>query len=91
MRITTNSIGNYTPNIQKPAVAKTAIPKPSVAKSEIIKTDTADLSGVINKEEKKFFAEMYPQQKKEVMDYHFYKKSGSMSGVSVGSLLDRRG
>ncbi|MBU1101690.1 MAG: hypothetical protein KKA84_14920 [Bacteroidetes bacterium] len=86
MRITTNSIGNYTPNIQKPAVTKSAVPK-----SETLKTDTANLSAVINKEEKMFFAEMYPQQKNDVMDYHFYKKSGSMSGVSVGSLLDRRG
>lgn len=75
MRITTNSIGNYTPNIQKPAVAKTAIPKPSVAKSEIIKTDTADLSGVINKEEKSFLPKCILNKRKKLWIIIFIRKA----------------
>lgn len=45
----------------------------------------------ISSEEKQFFVSRYPEQKETVMDYHFYHKSGKMSGVNVGTLLDRRG
>ncbi len=44
----------------------------------------------VTKEEKDFFVGLYPEQKQEIADYHFYQRTGKMSGVSVGSLLDRR-
>lgn len=45
----------------------------------------------ITKEEKNFFAQLYPEKKNEIVDYHYYQKSGQMSGVTVGSLFDKRG
>ena len=81
MKITTNSIGNYSPRILKNNEAA------SLQKEQAV----TEQKSIIDKNEKKFFAEMYPNNKKEVMNYHFYQKSGAMSGVSVGSLLDRRG
>lgn len=47
-------------------------------------------SPAVSNEEKAFFMDMYPEQKTEIQDYHFYQRSGKMSGVSVGSLFDRR-
>lgn len=78
MQISTNSIGNYSTRLQKDV---TNAPK----LNEISTTEK------INQEEKTFFAKMYPEKQTEIMDYHFYQKSGKMSGVSVGSNLDRRG
>lgn len=78
MQISTNSIGNYSTRLQKEV---TNAPK----LNEISTTEK------INQEEKTFFAKMYPEKQAEIMDYHFYQKSGKMSGVSVGSNLDRRG
>ena len=82
MTIGTNAVGNYAPKIQKTnTTVKTQEPQVQETKNE----------DMINRKEKKFFAGMYPENKTEIMNYHFYQKSGSMSGVSKGSLLDRRG
>lgn len=80
MRIVTNSVGNYTPN--------------SIAKSHDIKPahqPQTDKLEDITSQEKQFFTGLFPEQSGEVMDYHFYKKSGQMSGVKLGSLFDRKG
>lgn len=45
---------------------------------------------IINKEEKQFFANMFPEKKSEVMDYNFYTRSGKVNSSQVGSLFDRR-
>lgn len=45
----------------------------------------------INQSEKRFFAEKYPDKSEEIMNYHYYERSGKLSGVKVGSILDRRG
>ena len=45
----------------------------------------------ITEEEKQFFSGIYPDKKEAIMDYHFYQKDGRMSGVSLGTLIDRRG
>jgi len=81
MKIGTNSIGNYSPKVQTTAQTNNVETKPKVSSEK----------NIINKQEKRFFADLYPQNKKEIMNYHYYKKTGNMSGVSVGSLLDRRG
>jgi hypothetical protein len=80
MLISTNSIGNYVPGIQ-PKGAST-LPQNDEAGKTFEK---------INNDEKQFFAELYPERKTEILDYHFYQRSGKMSGVSVGSNIDRRG
>jgi hypothetical protein len=80
MLISTNSIGNYAPRIQ-PKAAST-LPQIDEAGKTFEK---------INNDEKQFFAELYPEQKTEIFDYHFYQRSGKMAGVSVGSNIDRRG
>ena len=83
MKINANAIGNYSPyNIKVNNV------KPKQNISETNETKKTDL---ISNEEKKFFTKIYPENKSEIMDYHYYKPSGRMSGVSVGSLFDRRG
>lgn len=85
MRINTNSIGNYFTQ-QTRNVA-------NVARSENIQKTTATKNStqLISVKEKQMFAKMYPEQKLEIMEYHYYQKNGKMSGVTVGSLLDRRG
>ena len=45
---------------------------------------------VINKEEKQFFANMFPEKKSEVMEYNFYNRTGKVNNIQVGSLFDRR-
>ncbi len=86
MRISTNSIGNYSPA----AVQKN---NASVQKQEMAKSGEAQNTekSVLTSKEKQFFAKMYPDKQNEIMDYHFYQKTGKMSGVSLGTLIDRRG
>ena len=80
MRIDTNSIGNYSPNsIAKPRIEKT-----------VQQTQAQKLEDITSKE-KQFFTGLFPEQSGDVMDYHFYKRSGQMSGVKLGSLFDRKG
>ena len=45
----------------------------------------------LSEEEKKYFIKKYPEKKDEISDYHFYQKSGKMSGVNIGQHIDRRG
>lgn len=79
MRVTTNSVGNYQPSYMKTAAAN---------KSEAaLKAGKENISVA----EKKFFAELYPGRKDEVMGYQSYNSKGKVSGVHVGSLFDRRG
>lgn len=81
MKITNNVAGNYALQSLKKIQQK----KPVETTDKQIKADP------VSNEEKKFFMNMYPEKSKELIDYHFYKQSGSMAGVSVGSLFDRRG
>jgi hypothetical protein len=80
MNISTNPVGNY-----KPVVT----PKnPSV--TQVKQTKVEDQVKISN-DEKKFFSNMYPNEKDEINDYHFYNKEGIKNGVSLGSLFDKRG
>ena len=89
MKVTMNSIGNYTPQIRpKPGLNPAQKQK---AAGELNKYDPVSLNKNVTEEEKKFFAGMYPENKDEIIDYHFYQKSGKMSGVKVGSQFDRKG
>jgi len=45
----------------------------------------------LSKKEKRFFAGMYPENKNEIMEYHFYGKTGKITGVYLGSKIDKRG
>ena len=87
MKIDSNVIGNYTlasvRNVNNSV--KTGEAKKLAQGNEI--TNNPDVS----KDEKKFFAELYPENKSEIMDYHFYRKTGKMSGVTKGSLFNKRG
>ncbi|MFA7288883.1 MAG: hypothetical protein WC055_08375 [Melioribacteraceae bacterium] len=77
MKIVPNQAGTYSlNNIRNTAQAK-----------EKFSLTSPEISG----EEKKYFAEVYPQKQNEIMDYEFYNARGKTTGVSVGSLLDRRG
>jgi hypothetical protein len=76
MKISTNNIGNY--SVQQ-------LQRNVDNKSQI--SDGEDL----NEKEKDFFIKRYPQKKDDIIDYHFYQKSGKMSGVKVGSLFDKKG
>ena len=85
MKISTNPIGNYSPAyVQKN--------NPPVQQNESLQTDLAKSDKVVlSSKEKQFFAKMYPEKTNEIMDYHFYQKSGKLSGVSLGTIIDRRG
>jgi hypothetical protein len=78
MKVSTTNIGTYSPAYFKAAMAKTESAQ---------KTKTESISV----EEKKFFADLYPAQKEEVLGYQLYNAKGKVSGVHVGSLFDRRG
>lgn len=88
MKITANPVGNYgpgyTPSVKPQSKPAESFSLPGVNTGKVEK-------GSLTSEEKDFFVNMYPQNKNEIIDYHFYQKSGKMSGVSVGSLFDRRG
>lgn len=81
MKINTNAIGNY--NLQRTTKVR---PKNKIQNAEI----KISANG-ISQNEKLFFAKMYPQKKEEIIQHYFYGKDGQMSGVTVGSLFDRRG
>ncbi len=79
MKITSNTVGNYSPAYFKNQVA---------AKKN---AQAGSSTESISLDEKKFFANLYPTQKDEVMGYQFYNSKGKVNGTLVGSLLDRRG
>ena len=79
MRIGTNPVGNYSPVYKKVEIQKQ------------VKTTAVSKQSEITSNEKAFFSKMYPEDKQQIMDHHFYMKNGNMSGVAVGSLFDRRG
>ncbi|MFA8344007.1 MAG: hypothetical protein ACEPO8_13625 [Rhodothermaceae bacterium] len=81
MKITTNVIGNYNPYTVNRAA--------NVNRSSQVAS--AQQTAKVTNEEKDFFKKLYPENKKEIVDYHFYQNSGKMNGVSVGTLFDKRG
>ena len=83
MKITPNAIGNYSPYNMKTNTVERKINTEQVSEQK--------KSEPISKEEKTFFTKMYPESKDEIIDYHFYRNTGKMSGVAVGSLFDKRG
>ena len=78
MKIATDNIGNY--SLRNFSTKQVQAKKPE----EIQKTAT------ISNKEKEFFQKMYPTKRDEIINYHFYSKSGDMSGVAVGKNIDRR-
>ncbi|MGA7723547.1 MAG: hypothetical protein WCA84_20445 [Ignavibacteriaceae bacterium] len=89
MRIDLNPVGNYTPlnsrnvNIQTRSSEVT----PKISEQQTVQANR----GILTSEEKTFFTNLYPANKSEIIDYHFYEKNGKLSGVKIGSLIDRRG
>ncbi len=80
MKITTTDFGTYTNKINRPVQQQ---PQPAEAQKQKL--------GTISNEEKKFFAGLYPENKEDVMNYHFYHKNGKMQGVTLGTIFDKRG
>jgi len=89
MKISTNMIGNYTPNIARNINSSQKAKQPN--KKLELNPNAVKKTDKLTSDEKTFFARMYPDKMNEVVDYHFYKKSGEMSGVKLGSIIDRRG
>ncbi len=89
MKILTNSVGNYSPHTNNNSVkqAKLTQKKEGTDLETVAKTKNNDLTS----DEKNYFMKVYPQNTSEIIDYHFYQKNGEMSGVKIGSLLNRRG
>jgi hypothetical protein len=86
MRISTNNIGNYGPQTARGVQQQAKTNE----KFELPKTANLENKTMITPDEKSFFAGLYPNNKTEI-ENHFYSKSGKMSGVKVGSLINRRG
>jgi hypothetical protein len=59
-----------------------------IQRSYEVKTNNSQ--EILNKEEKQFFANMFPEKKSEVMNYNFYNRNGKVNNLQIGSLLDRR-
>ena len=89
MKIDMNPVGNYSPinvkNVNNRIKVSETTPKESAGKTAQVN------QGALSPEEKTFFAKLYPANKSEIIDYHFYEKNGKLSGVKLGSLLDKRG
>lgn len=88
MRIDMNSVGNYTPASVKNIERK---PNPIEVNSSSQAKNISSSKENLSTEEKDFFAKLYPQNKSDIVDYHFYERSGKLSGVKLGSLIDKRG
>ena len=89
MKISMNNVGNYNPLLK----TKTDLNQKfnlEINHNQKIKPQASERAN-ITQEEKNFFMGLYPDNKNEIVDYHFYQKSGKMSGVKVGSNIDRRG
>ncbi len=86
MKISTNMIGNYGPQVSRNIPKQTKIQEAF----DISKTSGSIDKSLVTTEEKKFFTEMYPENKTEIVN-HFYSKNGKMTGVKVGSLFNKRG
>ena len=89
MRITTNSIGNYSPQSIQTKTANISKVKANSTRNLNKPVEKNELN--LSREEKNFFVKQYPLNKNEIVDYHFYKRNGETDGVKVGSLIDRRG
>ena len=89
MKINTNMIGNYSPHIAR-NVNSTGKPKEAAQKFELQNVAPKKTEN-LTPEEKNFFADLYPDKKNEIIDYHFYSRSGELSGVKIGTIIDRRG
>ncbi len=63
-------------------------PNSRIQKAYDLKTNSPN--EIISKEEKQFFADMFPEKKSEVMSYDFYNRTGKVCGLQIGSLFDRR-
>jgi len=85
MRVGTNTIGNYFP--QRTRNISNIAQKANIQKT----TKTLSVEETITSKEKALFAKLYPEQREEIMEYHYYQKNGAMAGVTLGSLFDRRG
>ncbi len=57
----------------------------------INKTSSSVNTNKITDEEKKFFADMYPEKKNEIINYQFYQRDGKVSSVAIGSTFDKKG
>lgn len=79
MKITSNSFGNYNP-IYNNKVNNN---------QKVIQKNENPIE--ITKEEKKFFTDLYPNEKEQIEGYHFYQRNGTKSGVALGLLFDKRG
>lgn len=77
MKIETNSYLQYSNNIQD--------------LKNINKINSSVNTNKITDEEKKFFAEMYPEKKNEIINYQFYQRNGKVLSVAIGSTFDKKG
>ena len=91
MRITTNPIGNYSPQNVRTKIANISKVEAKASSTQSIDKPVANNDLSLSREEKNFFVKQYPLNKNEIIDYHFYKKNGEADGVKVGSLIDKRG
>jgi len=78
MKVSMNPIGNYT-NLRNQPIKR-------AAKANSLENS----SDVISNKEKEFFINKYPQNKTEINNHHFYQRSGKMTGISVGTLINKR-
>ena len=80
MGVNFNSIGNY----------NTKLINNNYKKVDSKKEDTI-AADKIDKNEKLFFANLYPDKRNEVLNYSFYERTGKMNGVTIGTNFDKRG
>ncbi len=92
MGIGINAIGNYGMYSSRiNPTKKVAQAVKTHQTSSVNKLQPNNTNSVITQKEKEFFVNRYPSQKEMIMNYHFYQRNGEVSGVAVGSIINRRG
>lgn len=89
MKIMNNAVGNYGPSIRRSESNDNL----TQVRNPVKPAPGNKLEGKekLSSEEKNFFAALYPDKASEVMEYHFYERSGKLAGVKVGYMFDKRG
>ena len=77
MKISTNAVDNYI--LQSVNHVNRAV------------TNKSQPTGTLSDDEKKFFVKAYPDKKNEVIEYHYYNRKEKLSGVVLGTIVDRKG
>ncbi|MCX7984329.1 MAG: hypothetical protein N3A63_05455 [Bacteroidetes bacterium] len=84
--MTLHNVNQGQPNVQSKKVIS-ALTVENKQINEVVK----DNESVLNAEEHKFFEQLFPEAVHDLRSYHAYKRDGTRSTFTTGTLIDRKG